>query len=69
MKLEKYSIGIGDRFGCQGAAQLVALEKAAARGLPLVPVWNKSEREHIIGDHVARNLYDKHIVPLFFGAE
>jgi hypothetical protein len=48
MKLEKYSIGIGDRFGCQGAAQLVALERAAARGLPLVPVWNKSEREHLI---------------------
>jgi len=48
VNFEKYSIGIGDRFGCQGAAQLAALEKAAARGLSLVPVWNKSEREHLI---------------------
>lgn len=46
MKLEKYSMGIGDRFGCQGAAQLQAFVKAAAKGIDVVPVWNKSEREH-----------------------
>lgn len=46
MKLEKYSIGIGDRFGREGSAQLRALEKAAERGVVVVPVWNKSYREH-----------------------
>ena len=50
MELEKYSIGIGDRFGRQGKAQLAALVKAKEAGVSLVPVWNKSNREHeIIG--------------------
>jgi hypothetical protein len=48
MKLEQYSIGVGDRFGHQGAAQLRALEQASARGVNIVPVWNKSYREHVI---------------------
>ncbi|MCX6132824.1 MAG: tagaturonate epimerase family protein [Ignavibacteriales bacterium] len=48
MILEKYSIGVGDRFGHQGAAQLQALEHAAQRGVQIVPVWNKSFREHTI---------------------
>jgi hypothetical protein len=48
MKLEQYSIGIGDRFGHQGAAQLRALELAEERGVSIVPVWNKSFREHTI---------------------
>jgi tagaturonate epimerase len=48
LELEKYSIGIGDRFGYQGSAQLKALQKAAALGFPIVPVWNKSNREHLI---------------------
>ncbi len=52
MKLEKYSFGIGDRFGHQGKAQLDALIKAGQKGLDIVPVWNKSHREHtIIGTH------------------
>ncbi len=46
MRLAKYSIGIGDRFGRQGKAQLAALIKAKARGVSIVPVWNKSHREH-----------------------
>jgi len=50
VQLGKYSIGIGDRFGQQGRAQLVALEKAKAAGVDITPVWNKSFREHqIIG--------------------
>jgi len=50
MQLSNYSIGIGDRFGHQGVAQLAALQKAAARGVTITPVWNKSHREHqIIG--------------------
>lgn len=48
MELEKYSIGIGDRFGYQGEAQLKALQKAIAKGFSIVPVWNKSNREHLI---------------------
>ncbi|OPZ23727.1 MAG: hypothetical protein BWZ02_03112 [Lentisphaerae bacterium ADurb.BinA184] len=46
MQLEKHSIGIGDRFARQGVAQLRALEQAAADGIHVVPVWNKSFREH-----------------------
>ncbi|MBF8294735.1 MAG: hypothetical protein HW389_1280 [Bacteroidetes bacterium] len=48
MTLEKYSIGVGDRFGHQGAAQLQALQQADQRGVKIVPVWNKSFREHTI---------------------
>ncbi len=48
MKLEKYSIGTGDRFGCQGKAQLKAVIKAQKDGLNLAIVWNKSHREHSI---------------------
>lgn len=46
MELEKYSIGIGDRFGREGEAQLGALVAAAAQGTTVTPVWNKSFREH-----------------------
>jgi tagaturonate epimerase len=48
MQLEKYSIGIGDRFGFEATAQLRALQMAEALLLPVVPVWNKSNREHSI---------------------
>ena len=48
MKLEKYSFGIGDRFSQQGEAQLKALMKAKEMGIEIVPVWNKSNREHQI---------------------
>ena len=48
--LRKYSIGVGDRFGHQGAAQLAAVQKAVDLGVYVTPVWNKSFREHqIIG--------------------
>jgi hypothetical protein len=48
MILDKYSLGIGDRFCCQGKAQLAALIKAKQQGLNITPVWNKSNREHTI---------------------
>jgi tagaturonate epimerase len=48
MKIEKYSIGIGDRFEHQGAAQLAAFVEARKHGVDVVPVWNKSNREHSI---------------------
>jgi tagaturonate epimerase len=46
MEIGKYSLGIGDRFGHQGKAQLQAILNAAARGIEVTPVWNKSNREH-----------------------
>jgi tagaturonate epimerase len=58
MELEKYSIGVGDRFGYQGVAQIRALQKAVTQGFDIVPVWNKSNREHLIvgtqPDHARR---------------
>ena len=46
MKLPPFTLGIGDRFGHQGKAQLRALQKAVAHGVEVSPVWNKSNREH-----------------------
>lgn len=46
--LGKYSMGIGDRFSRQGRAQLGALSKARDLGVLVIPVWNKSHREHSI---------------------
>lgn len=48
MQLEKYSFGVGDRFAHQGKAQLNAMIKGEAAGAKIVPVWNKSHREHSI---------------------
>ncbi len=48
MKIEKYSFGVGDRFGHEGKAQLQAIIKAKEAGVDIVPVWNKSHREHSI---------------------
>jgi tagaturonate epimerase len=44
--LGKYSLGLGDRFGHQGGAQLKAIIEASGRGIDITPVWNKSNREH-----------------------
>lgn len=46
--LEKFSFGVGDRFGHEAGAQLQACMMAAQRGVEIVPVWNKSNREHVI---------------------
>jgi len=48
MILNKYSFGIGDRFGLQGKSQLKAIIKAKQEGIDITPVWNKSFREHSI---------------------
>ncbi len=47
-KLGKYSFGTGDRFGRQGQAQLRAIIDAEKKGCEITPVWNKSNREHVI---------------------
>ncbi len=46
MILEKYSLGVGDRFAHQGKPQLAACMRAAELGVAVIPVWNKSNREH-----------------------
>jgi hypothetical protein len=48
MILDKYSIGVGDRFAHQAAAQLSACLLAGRDGVDVIPVWNKSNREHMI---------------------
>jgi hypothetical protein len=48
LKISKYSVGVGDRFAQQAEAQLQAFILAAAQGAEIVPVWNKSNREHLI---------------------
>lgn len=48
MRIEKYSFGIGDRFSKEGDAQLKAINQINKAGIDLVPVWNKSYREHKI---------------------
>jgi len=47
MELGKFSFGMGDRFAHQARAQLRACVMAAEQGAPIVPVWNKSNREHL----------------------
>ncbi|TWT75440.1 hypothetical protein CA85_07310 [Allorhodopirellula solitaria] len=46
MQLEQLTFGVGDRFAHQAAAQLRAFQKAEDLGVDVVPVWNKSNREH-----------------------
>lgn len=46
--IEKYTFGSGDRFAHQGGAQLQAILNAREIGLKVHPVWNKSNREHLI---------------------
>ena len=46
--LGKYSIGTGDRFAHQAKAQLQACVEALNHGVEIIPVWNKSNREHTI---------------------
>jgi hypothetical protein len=48
LKLPRFSVGVGDRFAHQANAQLAACVLAAQAGVEVVPVWNKSNREHTI---------------------
>ncbi|QHN03862.1 hypothetical protein FTO74_11135 [Granulicella sp. WH15] len=48
LRLPKFSVGVGDRFAHQAKAQLAACVLAAEAGIEVVPVWNKSNREHMI---------------------
>jgi tagaturonate epimerase len=54
LELGKFSFGVGDRFGHQAKAQLQACLQASHAGIDVIPVWNKSNREHnIIGSEPA----------------
>lgn len=46
MDLHPLSFGIGDRFAHQGINQLKAFQELSKGGIHVVPVWNKSNREH-----------------------
>ena len=55
LELGKFSIGVGDRFAHQGKGQLQACIEAGRAGVEVIPVWNKSNREHnIIGSEPAQ---------------
>ncbi len=44
--LARFSFGVGDRFAHQAKAQLRAFQLLQKDGIDVVPVWNKSNREH-----------------------
>ena len=61
--LEPYSFGVGDRFAHQAKAQLAAFIKLSAQTNPkpgsvVVPVWNKSNREHTFIGSEPQSVYD-----------
>ena len=48
LELPKFTFGVGDRFAHQAGAQLAAFVETAMAGVEITPVWNKSNREHLI---------------------
>jgi hypothetical protein len=59
MELEKYTIGTGDRFAHQAKAQLQACVQLAENdGIDIIPVWNKSNREHSFIGSEPQSVYD-----------
>ena len=58
LTLEKYTIGVGDRFAHQAKAQLQACIKLAQEGVEVIPVWNKSNREHSFIGSEPQSVYD-----------
>lgn len=61
--LEPYSIGVGDRFAHQAKSQLRAFMKLSEqtkprKGFDVVPVWNKSNREHTFIGSEPQSVYD-----------
>lgn len=73
MKLcPKYTFGVGDRFANGAHAQLIAFIEAKKLGIDIVPVWNKSNREHnIIGSEPVqtRQAADKAVADLGWTGE
>jgi hypothetical protein len=68
----KYTFGVGDRFANGAHAQLAAFIEAKKLGIDIVPVWNKSNREHnIIGSEPVqtREAADKAVADLGWADE
>jgi hypothetical protein len=68
----KYTFGVGDRFANGAHAQLTAFIEAKKLGIDIVPVWNKSNREHnIIGSEPSqtRAAADKAVADLGWTGE
>ncbi len=47
MQIERFTLGVGDRFAHQARPQLRACMLAAEQGTEVIPTWNKSHREHL----------------------
>jgi hypothetical protein len=58
LSLKRFSFGVGDRFGQQAKAQLQAFILLAGQGVEVVPVWNKSNREHILVGSQPQSVFD-----------
>ena len=55
---ERFSFGVGDRFTHQAKAQLAAFQLLAKNGVHVVPVWNKSNREHTFIGSEPQGVFD-----------
>jgi hypothetical protein len=58
LTLERFSFGVGDRFAHQAKAQLHAFQMLAGEGVEVVPVWNKSNREHTFIGSQPQSVFD-----------
>lgn len=59
LTLERFTFGVGDRFAHQARAQLAAFERLAQDdGVIVVPVWNKSNREHTFIGSEPQSVHD-----------
>lgn len=58
LMLERFSIGVGDRFAHQAKAQLRAFQMLAQEGIDVAPVWNKSHREHTFIGSEPQSVFD-----------
>ncbi len=58
LSLQKFSFGVGDRFGQQAKAQLEAFVMLARQGVEVAPVWNKSNREHSFIGSEPQSVFD-----------
>ena len=56
--LARFSFGVGDRFAHQARAQLQAFLKLQQDGVEVIPVWNKSNREHTFVGSEPQSVYD-----------
>jgi len=62
LTLERFSFGVGDRFAHQAKAQLAAFQKLEKEGIHVVPVWNKSNREHTFIGSEPQSVFDAALV-------